>query len=453
MERDKKKSPGFWVSAAGLAALAAVFMLWCASGPELGAAGFAAAFASAALFALLCLRFVPGWMRFWSAAELPPPPPAGDEPRHIRLKIFCAFLGADALAVLLVFLLRALLGYGESFAASLEFWICTDSAHYLDIARDWYLSEGSVDRLVQLVFLPGYPLAVRLVNYIVGNFLYSGFIVSFLSFGGAGCAIYSLLRLDYTHEEVIRALKYLLLLPAAFFFAAPMSESFFLLLTALCVYCARKDRWLCGGLLGALAAFTRSLGLVLFVPLFFELVREAVNARGRISARRLTARFFTLLLIPAGFAAYCYINYLVSGDPFKFMQYQNEHWSQQLGWFFNTAGYQLEHALSCAGADSEKLFGLWLPNLLACFGSLAVMAAAAKKLRPSYTAWFIAYFAIATGTTWLLSAPRYLAALFPLPLALSALAKKPAADRLVSALSAALYLLYLLAFTARWQVW
>ena len=63
------------------------------------------------------------------------------------------------------------------------------------------------------------------------------------------------------------------------------------------------------------------------------------------------------------------------------------------------------------------------------------MTAAAKRLRPSTMAYFLAYFVIAIGATWLLSAPRYLAACFPLAIALAAIAdtrKKDAAATLFS---------------------
>ena len=63
------------------------------------------------------------------------------------------------------------------------------------------------------------------------------------------------------------------------------------------------------------------------------------------------------------------------------------------------------------GNDHELLFGLWLPNLIWHFGTLTVFALSSKRLRPTYAAWFIAYFAIAIGTTWLLSGPRYLLAM------------------------------------------
>ena len=119
-----------------------------------------------------------------------------------------------------------------------NFWLCLDSGHYVDIARDWYLSEGIRDRLVQLVFLPGYPIAIRLVNFLIGDYVVSGLLVSWLSFAGACSVIYSLLRLDYSHEVSLRTVRYLCIIPGVFFFISPMSESLFLLLSAGCVYLA-----------------------------------------------------------------------------------------------------------------------------------------------------------------------------------------------------------------------
>ena len=52
-----------------------------------------------------------------------------------------------------------------------------------------------------------------------------------------------------------------------------------MLLCLGCLYLARKGRWGLGCLCGALAAFTRSLGLTLLAPLALELVHEAVRGR------------------------------------------------------------------------------------------------------------------------------------------------------------------------------
>lgn len=463
MKKRDYKEHEIWICAVGLAILIAVFLLWLGDGRSVSAAGLLSALASTALFAVLCVRFVPQWMRFWQKAPAMSPvyrkktAPKDADPEHIQLKIFVSLMLVNIAVVVLIHCMRWMGGYRGSLLDGFEFWTWTDSEHYLDIAKEGYLSQGEWRRLVQLVFLPGYPLVVRLVNFVVNNYLCSAMIVSTLSFAGAGCMIYRLLRLDYPHADAIGAIKTLCILPGAFFFAAPLSESFFLLLCASCLYCARTKKWAIACLLGGLASFTRSLGLVLFVPLFFELVSSTIRSgregKGRAGTLGVIARFAALLLIPAGFGVYCYINYLVSGNPFKFMEYQSANWHQHLGWFFNTAAYQMEYAIGCMGTDHHNLLGLWLPNLISQFASLAVMIFAVKKMRPSYVAWFIAYFVIAMGATWLLSAPRYLVALLPVPLAVSQLMKKPKVKRVVLPICLLLSLVYAYAFAMRWQVW
>lgn len=443
------KSPGAVLSAVGLLALAVLYILWLRQSHD-SAWGKLLALCSAALFAGVCLRFVPGWMRFWDPRAALPEPQVSSEPSHMGIKIFACLLAYVIFIHVLVYVLRGAAGYGWNFQDCLNFWTCTDSKHYLDIARDWYLSEGDWDRLVQLVFLPGYPLAVRAVSLLVGDQLIAGLLVSALCFAGSGVVFYRLMRLDHAHGYAMRALLFLCLVPGAFFFAAPMSESLFLLLSTGCLYLARKRKWFLACLLGALAAFTRSLGLALFVPVLFEMT--ACCVRGKKGPGRFLP-FLALLLIPGGFACYCLINYQVSGDFFKYMEYQSVHWGQRLGLFFNTAAYQLDNAVWRWESDKPMFWGLWLPNLLAAFGALALMLPAAKKLRSSYTAYFLAYFFVAIGATWLLSAPRYLAVLLPLPMAMAALTEKKAAAMTLTLAEILAGFFYLLAFVLRWQVW
>lgn len=190
----------------------------------------------------------------------------------------------------------------------------------------------------------------------------------------------------------------------------------------------------------------------IIIPLLFEWI-TAFRVVPKKARRRQLARGAALFLIPGGFGVYCLINLAIAGNPFQFLIYQRVHWSQQPGWFFNTACYQTEMAQQCALSDLHTLLGLWLPNLLASFLSLLVMTLAVRHLRPSYTAWYLAYFLIAIGATWLLSAPRYLIALIPTPLALARLTRNPTADLVVSSVSLCGSILYFYAFVLRWQVW
>lgn len=414
--------------------LAALFIIWCGR-ENPSTAGFFAALVCACLFAAACLRFVPMWLeeRGGRAESVVA------EEKGTYAKIFLAVLLWDITLVLLVTAVRILAGQ----SVSVEFWRCTDSRHYLDIARDWYLSEGSIDRLVQLVFLPGYPLTVRLAELITGDYLTAGMLVSALCFAGATCVFYKLMRLDMEKEKALRALVFMCVLPGAFFYAAPMSESLFLLLSLSCVYLARRGNFPAACIFGALAAFTRSVGLALIVPVLFELIAQRKKAKSGL----------WLLVIPLGFAAYCYINYTVSGDAFKFMEYQSEHWNQHFGLFFGTAAYQTDYALRAFSESPQNFWGLWLPNLLALFGGTALMFAGERKIRSSYAAYFLAYYFVTMGATWLLSAPRYLLVMFPVSAVLAELSEKRGCRISLYAVFAVLGLMYLTAFALRWQVW
>ncbi len=455
----KCKSPTFWISAAGLVVMVILFATWLTGNPGYSLSSRLSALTSAGLFTLLCLRFVPEWMRFWRfSPELPGSPSAepaarSDAPRRTGARIFLVLLLLNALVLMMVFLLRRIFGYQESFVKSLEFWRCLDSGSYLNIAKNWYPTEG--DMVVQLVFLPGYPVAIRLIDWLIHNELYSGLIVSALCFAGSGSMFYRLARLDHSHEDALRAIKYLCILPGIFFYTAPMTEGLFLLLSLSCLYCARTGKWTLGCLLGGLAAFTRSLGITLLVPLIMEFVHEA-RARS-VDAPFPASRYFTriasMLLVAAGLAAYLFINYQISGDPFKFQEYQSSHWGQHLGLFFNTAAYQLYQAIHNFSINVKTSLGLWWANLISCFGALLMMIYGAKKVRASYVAWFIAYFFVAIGTSWLLSAPRYLLVMFTLPLAMSSLTRNPDVDLAATPLCIMTSLLYLYAFVDRWQVW
>ena len=182
------------ICSAGLAVMAVLYVLWFAD-TGTSAWGRLSALASAALFVAVCLRFVPGWMRFWSPGAYADAERVDGEPARIRLKIFAGVL-LWCLA-LFVFIYLSIFSAAEAARGRTTgtSGLCLDSGHYVDIARDWYLSEGIRDRLVQLVFLPGYPIAIRLMNYLIGDYVVSGLLVSWLSFAGAGSVTYSLLSL------------------------------------------------------------------------------------------------------------------------------------------------------------------------------------------------------------------------------------------------------------------
>lgn len=93
------------------------------------------------------------------------------------------------------------------------------------------------------------------------------------------------------------------------------------------------------------------------------------------------------------------------------------------------------------------------PNLIAIFSALIIMFMGARKLRPSYTAYFIVYFAFVVGATWPLSAPRYLLVAFPLAFAAVALTNEKPKDVALTVISVVGSILYLAMFVAGYPVY
>ena len=464
-----KQNLWFWkrvlFTSVPLILLFAAFAEWVLTDAPRDPLAILAAVLSAFLFALLGIRFVPQWMVAWSKKPwLPVRAQEGKRSaRKQRMHPIVQLVCYLALFRLLLFVLAYALSlvektYTGGLLDSLGLWnqLGTDSQHYLNIAQNGYVSTGD-DRLL-IVFFPLYPLLIRGVHFIIQNYLVSGLVVSNLCWVFAAYLLYELALLDTDKKGALRVLKYLCILPASFLFSAPLSDSLFLLLSVACVYAVRKNIYPVAGIIGFLAAFTRLPGILLFAPACFELVGTIIHERplqGRDSRWRLkmTGNALSLLLIPAGLLVYLYINYRVTGSATMFLTYQRENWHQQLGWFFSTMATQVSNATGSFSDNIPMLWGLWIPNFIYLAGSLGIVIAAQNKLRASNVAYFIAYYAVCMGATWLLSAPRYLTAAYPLALALGAITEKKAVDRIATIVCIVLFVLYLLAYVNQWYVY
>ncbi len=419
------------------------------------------------LFALLGLRFIPQWMRAWSLAPWEPmrsiegKRTSRTRNMHPTLKILLALV---IFRLLILTVAYGLLLFGDGYTGgifdNLSLWnrLGSDSRHYLSIAENWYTNVGD-DRLL-IVFMPLYPILVRLVNSLFHDYLASGMFVSNLCCVISGLLFYELALLDHDIPTARRSLKYLCILPAAFLFSAPLSDALFLTLSLACVYLMRRRHYAFASIFGFLAAFTRAPGVLLLAPLCFELVGDIIrgareNRKNRVWILRQSGNAASLLLIPCGLLLYLYVNYTVTGNPLMFLTYQSTHWHQNLGWFFSTVNTQTENLINnlSAGGNIKLALGLWLPNLLYIFAALGLLTAAQKKLRASYVAYFIAYFVVCMGATWLLSAPRYLTACFPLALSVGALTEKRWVDVLATLACLGLMLLYMAAYVHQWYVY
>src|SRR5712691_7611446 len=158
-------------------------------------------------------------------------------------------------------------------------WNHWDAANYVRIAQFGYESK------FDLAFFPLFPLLISGFGHVLGDWAYlaAGTLISNAALFALLIVMYEL-AVDIGGEKVARrTVLYLCIFPAALFFFAAYNESLFILLTASMFLALRRQRWWVAGLLGLLAALTRSAGVLLVIPYLYELwvARERILATRR----------------------------------------------------------------------------------------------------------------------------------------------------------------------------
>ena len=258
-------------------------------------------------------------------------------------------------------------------------WNHWDAANYVRIAQFGYQTPYDV------AFFPLFPLLIAAFAHILGSWSYLlvGTIISNAALLGALFVIYQLAVETGGEQVAQRTLLYLCIFPTAFYFFAPYNESLFLLLTASTFLAMRQQRWWLAGLLGLLAALTRSAGILLVIPYMVELwtTRESITA----SRQNMLFRISPILLIPLGTALYAIYCWHISGNPLDFIAVQS-HWGRHTTWPWQGIWQSLTEIFwyQPFGSFNE------VHNLLDLSATLAFIALAIvgkNKLRASYSFW------------------------------------------------------------------
>lgn len=293
---------------------------------------------------------------------------------------------------------------------------------YHPIAERWYENIPGDDHTYRICFYPLYPILLRIVKTVTGNYGYAYLVLNNICAFLCGILAYKLARKELgDRNTALKAVKYIFLMPAAFFLFVPMTESLFLLLTMACIYCLYEKKYLATGILAFCATLTRVQGMLLIVPIMIEYIGEFLEEyRNRTCCRKnFLNKVLVILTIPLGFGIYLWINYSVYGNPFQFLIYQKEIWFNQMTPFWNTIQYLVSNGLNWHANGNPAYWGISIPAVVTLFGSMILILMGVRKRRISLTAYSLAYFVFSFGTTWLLSAPRYAVCLFPLAFTLA----------------------------------
>ena len=306
-------------------------------------------------------------------------------------------------------------GYGKQFSWSsykwLDIWGVWDSFWYMDIVQNGYSTLGSIPESpdqTNFPFFPLYPLLMKVLGWIMGGeYFIAGLIVSNLCLLGACYLLYRLVETESDAKTARRCVKYLFLFPVSFIFSGVFTESLYLCLTLLCFYLAKRRQWWLAGMAGMLLSATRTLGVLIVLPLAFEYLR---SHQFKLRAIRWNVLF--LALVPLGLMAFSIYSYRETGD-FLYFKTNQAAWNRQILspvtvlWRALWRGMSEPHAKTLL----EFCFGL---------GTLLLLTFGYKKIGFAY--WLLGMYSVviplAAGID---SIPRYVLPIFPLFIVLAKL--------------------------------
>jgi hypothetical protein len=192
-------------------------------------------------------------------------------------------------------------------------WAGWDSRWYIEIVQGGYTTQPNADGQLPIAFWPGLPLLMKLGSLLVGRadteaLAVVGIVVANLALLLALLGLVGLARLDFGADVGGRVGLYLLVFPASVFLSAVYPQSLLLAAAAGSFLAARRGAWWMAGILGAVAALARAYGVVLLVPLGYELWRQTRGARpgARVAAAAPLALVPLAVLAWAGFVGWQY---------------------------------------------------------------------------------------------------------------------------------------------------
>ena len=289
-----------------------------------------------------------------------------------------------------------------------------DVPHYVEIASGGYQSSGATAN--NIVFFPLMPMLMKLFHVIFRDYVIAGIFVSYVSFGVASCYFYKLLKLDYDDEKTAGGMLAMFMGVFGIFYISAHTESLFIMLIAMGLYYMRKNNLPAAGVAGFFAALSRTQGVLLFVPVVYEIVIRAVKEK-RFDIKSLFA-----MLIPMGYLAYLVLNKAVTGEYFKFIEYQAAApWYNEATWISNSIATSYD-----VGKNNFALsLIIYWPQIIAFFIAVAAIFAGLKnRVRISYLLFLGAYAGVTYFQSWMLSGGRYITACLPLYIVFAALDNK-----------------------------
>lgn len=413
-----------------------------------------AAWASVALMGLCALRLLVRLTRVLRGQEdaFMPAKAADGEAGRAPVRALLAAAGAALLSRALIYLLayamrRAMGDPGGFFETLPALWVHWDTRHYTGIALEGYTAVG--DERLRLVFFPLYPLLMRVLSPLTGgNVFFAGLLISLACTAAASALLCSLAYETYGARAARLSVAYLLLSPMSVFLNCCYTEALFLCLTLSVLLLLRRERPWLAALCGMGAALTRMPGVIIAGLFLIELL--AGIPKGRFNLRAVLRCAGQMMIVFSGLLVYWAINWIVTGDPMMYMTYQRENWFQEPGTFWGSVSNTVYYLLG--SLEEGDWFFSWGAQLAAMAFIFLLLVFRSDALPFDWAAYSFVYVAVVLAPTWLLSGPRYLFALAPLPMLKARMFSGRGAHAAALALSAALLVLFTFGYTIAVEV-
>jgi len=331
--------------------------------------------------------------------------------------------------------------YGKQYIWSkslgLDIWGVWDTFWYMNIASHGYSAVG-INPLSQsqanYAFFPLYPTLMKILGTVLGNKYYiAGLIISNICLIIASVILYKLVLLNDDKKTALNSVKYLFISPIAFIFSGVFTESLYLAIALLCFYLAKRQKWIFVGISGFFLALTRSVGVLIIIPLVYEYLKPR-----NFQLKEIKINVISLLLIPMGLLIFIAYNHHLTGDPLAFRNIQSAPgWNRGSTNPFQVLLNGLYQGLFKSNMRTLLESSISIISLI----SLIIFN---RKIDVSYFLFSI-YSILIPLSTGLDSMPRYILPIFPLYILLAKLCQDKYSDQ-VATLSLGLFQGFLMVF-------
>lgn len=388
----------------------------------------------------------------------------GSQGEKVTAKTVAILFGLAILFRLLLYVCGAVIYMINSDATSfslrdyLSCWNHWDGPHYLELAEKGYGNCVENGQHLFVVFFPLYPWVVRIFHLFCGDWQAAGLAVSTIAYAVGAVFFYVTLTEEYGKDVAEKSLVLLSVSPFAFYFGATMTESLFFCTISVAFFLIKRHQWFWAGIVGIFCSLCRAQGVIILgvgaveFLVTYPFLQYCKEKRLGEFLRHVFTKAIFLLFVPVGNLIYFYVNYVVEGDPFRFVTYQWEHWHLKPTFFTNTLREISSYLFSPTATNTIKAC-IFLPEFIAFFLAFLALYYGRKRHPLKYTAYLFVYTMINYSVTWLISGGRYMLCALPMfVIAGEFVHRRPKVYPWLVAISAVLMTIYMSGYFAWKQV-